>query len=107
MPYKLISLLPLQIARMLRLVRSIEPGQLADGKRWGVLVRGRGFTRLLQEDLLVGPGLIRPSSYYVPRPREFYSEASALLAAQQLRLVPRRGSTPSLDSSPPRYWTRT
>src|SRR3546814_14501165 len=70
MPYKLISLLPLQVARLLRLIRAIEPVSLNDGKHWGLLVRGRGFTRLLQEDLLVGPGLMRPASYYLPRPRE-------------------------------------
>src|SRR3546814_10060260 len=83
MPYKLISLLPLQVARLLRLIRAIEPVSLNDGKHWGLLVRGRGFTRLLQEDLLVGPGLMRPASYYLPRPREFYSEASAVRARSE------------------------
>ena len=103
MSHKQISLLPLQIARLLHLVRAVEPVLLDDGMHWGLLVRGRGFTRLLQEDLLVGPGLIRPASYCVPRPREFYSEASALLAAQHLRLVPRRGS---VHAPAPQFWTR-
>lgn len=103
MPYKLISLLPLQIARLLHLVRAIEPAPLNDGKHWGLLVKGRGFTRFLQEDLLVGPGLTRPASYYLPRPREFSSEASALLAAQHLRLIPRRSSG---HGAAPRFWAR-
>lgn len=88
MPYKLVPLLPLQIVRMLRLDPTVEPAPLDDGKHWGLLVRERGSTTFLREDLIAGPDLMRPAGYHLSRSREYYSEASAVLAAQSLGLLP-------------------
>ena len=79
MNYKLMSLSTIQIARLLGLVRGIELVQLEGAERppWGVLIRGRGFERLLQDDILIAPTLIRPLSAYLPRPRAFFSAAHA------------------------------
>ncbi|WP_169447710.1 hypothetical protein [Luteimonas mephitis] len=103
MPYKLISLLPLQIARLLQLVRSIEPVAIDDGKEWGLLVKGRGFTRLLRDEPLLTPGHIRPACAYLPRPLTLHSKASATRAAEGLGLLPPGTSEPFV---PPKYWTR-
>lgn len=92
MPYRLISLLPLQIARILGLVRAIEPAQL-EGERapsWVLLVRGRGFTRILRDEPLASPNLIRPSSWSLPRPIRFPSQQLAATYAQSVGLLPRR-----------------
>lgn len=79
MTYKLMSLVNVQIARLLGLVRTLEAIKLSDTQRpvWGVQVRGRGFDRLVQDDILIAPTLIRPLSAYTPRPHVFYSEAQA------------------------------
>jgi len=102
MPYKLISLLPLQIARLLQLVRSIEPVALGDGREWGLLVKGHGFTRLLQDEPLLAPGLIRPACDYRPHPLTLHSKASAIRAAEGLGLLPPGTSEPVVL---PKYWT--
>ena len=79
MAYKLMSLTTIQIARLLGLVRAVELVRLEGAERslWGVLIRGRGFERLLQDDILIAPTLIRPLSAYLPRPRAFFSPAHA------------------------------
>lgn len=91
---KLISLLPLQIARLLLLIRSIEAAQLENEKpaQWVLLIRGRGFTRILRDDPLVGPNLMRPSNWNRPRPLRFPSRASAETYGQTVGLLPRRTS---------------
>jgi len=52
MKYGLISLLPVQVARLFRLVHSVEPVLLDESPRksWVLLVRGRGFTRILRDE---------------------------------------------------------
>lgn len=79
MPYKLMSLPTIQLARLLGLVRRVEAVRLepADRPSWAVLVDGRGFTRLLRDDVLIAPTLIRPLSAYRPHPRVFFSLGSA------------------------------
>src|SRR5690606_24215690 len=49
MKYGLISLLPLQAARILGLMRTVEAVRLDEDSRpaWVLLARGRGFTRIL------------------------------------------------------------
>ena len=71
MTYKLMSLVNVQLARLLGLVRTLEAVPLDDTRRraWGVRVRGRGFDRLVQDDILIAPTLIRPLSAYTPRAR--------------------------------------
>lgn len=92
MQYGLISLMPLQFARALGLVRSIEPAMLEDDKvrSWVLVVRGRGFTRILRDEPLVSPNLIRPSNWNLPRPSRFASKQLAVTFAQSLGLLPRR-----------------
>lgn len=79
MTYKLMSLPTIQAARLLGLVRRVEAVRLetADRPSWVVRVDGRGFRRLLRDDILIAPTLIRPSSAYRPRPRVFFSLGSA------------------------------
>lgn len=64
-----------QLARLLGLVRAIKVVKFERAGRpgWGVLVRGRGFDRLIQDDILFGPTLIWPLCAYIPRPRSFHS----------------------------------
>lgn len=59
MRYRLISLFPLQMARLFGLVRAIEPAQVFDGRTssWVLIVRGRGFTRVLRDEPLPAPNL--------------------------------------------------
>lgn len=79
MTHKLMSLATLQIARLVGLVRGVEVVRLPGSGRpsWGVLIHGRGFSRLLQDDILIAPTLIRPMSAFVPRPRAFFTAAQA------------------------------
>lgn len=90
MTYKLLSLPNVQIARLLGLVREIAVVRLKGTKRpaWGVLIRGRGFERLLLDDILIAPTLIRPLSAYIPRPRAFFSPAHAQRVIDGMGLTP-------------------
>ena len=49
MDARLISLPCVQLARLVGLVRRVEPVELEDSREWGLLIRGRGFTRLLEQ----------------------------------------------------------
>ncbi len=91
MQYRLISLLPLQLARLLRLVHSIDAVQLqvTTAPQWVLLANGRGFTRILRDEPLNSPGLLRPASGSLPRPMHFPSRTVAVTYAQSLGLVPR------------------
>lgn len=88
--YKLMSLATIQIARLLGLVRGIEVLKLDGTERpsWGVLIRGRGFERVLQDDILIAPTLIRPLSAYTPRPRAFFSAGHAKKFIRSMGLTP-------------------
>lgn len=90
MTYKLMSQVNVQIARLLGLVGGMEAVKLDHAKRpaWGVLVRGRGFDRLIQDDILIAPTLIRPLSAYTPRPRVFHSEGQAKRFIEGMGLTP-------------------
>jgi len=100
MQYGLISLFPVQLARMLGLVRNVSPVQLAVGRQpsWALLVNGRGFTRILRNEPLVAPGLIRPSGWRLPRPERFPSREAATTYAQSIGLMPRRTVWPVRES---------
>lgn len=92
MRYRLISLFPLQMARLFGLVRAIEPAQMFDGRTssWVLIVRGRGFTRVLRDEPLPAPNLIRPDGWNLPRPLRFPSEQVAVTYAASMGLLPRR-----------------
>src|SRR3546814_17038370 len=79
MQYGLISLFPVQIARVLGLVRSVSPVRLAVGNQpvWPLLINGRGLPRILRNEPLVAPGLINPSNGWLPRPERFPSRQEA------------------------------
>lgn len=84
---RLIGLFPLQLARLIGLVRSVTPVPTGPGKRdWVLRVEGYGFRRVLQDDILVAPNLIRPSGWDLPRPRTFFSRAHAIRVARNLGL---------------------
>lgn len=90
MTYKLMSLPTIQIARLLGLVRGFAVVKLEGTERpsWGVLIRGRGFERVLQDDILIASTLIRPLSAYTPRPRAFFSAGHARQFIQNMGLTP-------------------
>ncbi|WP_211369387.1 hypothetical protein [Pseudoxanthomonas kalamensis] len=90
MEARLISLPLVQVARLLGLVRSVEPVELQDNREWGLLIRGRGFTRLLEQELLYAPNLIRPVGWSTPRPITFRGRKAAATYAQHIGLLPRQ-----------------
>lgn len=94
MRYGLISLFPLRIARLFGLVRVIEPIQVFDGRAssWVLVVRGRGFTRVLRDEPLPASSLIRPDGWNAPRPLRFPSEQVAMTYARSVGLLPQRSS---------------
>lgn len=76
----LIGSTTVSIAKAVGLVTKIQPVRLASGQRkqWALLVEGRGFARLLREDVLPpSPDLIRPLGWDTARPETFYSKAHA------------------------------
>ena len=90
MEARLIGLTLAQLARLVGLVRRIEPVELEDSREWGLLIRGRGFTRLLEQELLHAPNLIRPVGWSTPRPITFRGKPAALTYAHHVGLLPRR-----------------
>ena len=90
MEARLISLSLVQLARLSGLVRRIEPVELEDSREWGLLIRGCGFTRLLEQELLHAPNLIRPVGWSTPRPLTFRGKQAAVIHAQHLGLLPRQ-----------------
>lgn len=96
MKYGLISLLHLQLLRVLGLVRSIEPAELASttSRRWVLLVKSRGFTRILRDEPLASPHLLRPSNWNAPRPMCFDSRHMTEAYGQHIGLLPRRKRWP-------------
>lgn len=87
--YRLISMLPLQILRLLGLVRAVEPIQLqgARAKEWALIIRGRGFTRLLRDEDVM-PSQLGGIGWMLPRPMRFPAHSTALRYAQGMGLVP-------------------
>ena len=90
MEVRLISLPTVHLARLVGLVRSIDPVELEGSKEWGLLIRGRGFDRLLEQELLHAPNLIRPVGWSTPRPLTFRGKQAAVTYAQHLGLLPRQ-----------------
>ncbi len=88
MEVRLMSHSCVQLARLVGLVRRVELAQLENDKEWGLLIRGRGFDRLLEKELLDVPGLLRPTGWATPRPVTFCSRKAAERYAQHLGLLP-------------------
>ena len=94
MQYRLMSMLPLQVLRLLRLVRAVEPAQLRGTHRneWVLAVRGRGFDRILRdEDVLPSPQF-GGADWMLPRPKRFNTRAAAVSYAQAMGLRPAKTS---------------
>lgn len=90
MKYGLISLLPVQVARLFRLVHNVEPVLLDEQPRksWVLLIRGRGFTRILRDEHVLSPYLLRPVDPSLPRPMRFPSRQGAAGHARSVGLMP-------------------
>ncbi len=81
-----IDLFGLRAARALQLVRAIQPAR-TDAVDWGILIRGRGFTRWLRQDPLPGFFLYRGQCPTRRAPWRFPNRELALRMAQTLGLV--------------------
>jgi len=94
MKYGLISPFPVQVARLLGLVRTVEAVRLDEGTRpaWVLLVRGRGFTRILRDEPLMSPSLLLTIDPTVPRPMRFLARGAAVGYAQSVGLMARQTS---------------
>ena len=94
MKYGLISLFPVQIARLLGLIRTVEVVRL-DGKHrpmWTLLLRGHGFARILRDEPLMSPNLLRTVDPTVPRPMQFLTCHAATAYAQSVGLMAKQTS---------------
>lgn len=87
-----------QLVRLLGLVKRVRPVKMGLGKKWGVLVEGRGFARLLEQELLDAPGLHRLHSWASPRPMAFVSRAAAEHYARAVGLIRATGWQMAEDS---------
>lgn len=89
---KLIGLSTLHFAHLFGLVRSIELARVDDGRRrpWVLLVRGRGFNRILQDAARVPVDPLRQGGWWPPRPARFPTAAAARDFAMHRRLWPSR-----------------
>ncbi len=108
MECKLISPMTASIARWLGLVHAIEVAQLEDDSEdtpWVILVRGKGFNRLIRD----APAPVwAPIADQMPHPQRFRTRERAELYGMDMRLLPRvkqwrvtdrpRSSTPHLAS---------
>ena len=94
MKYGLISLSSAQIARLLGLVRTVEAVHPDEASRpaWALLVSGRGFIRILRDEPLMSPGLLRTIDPTVPRPMQFLARRAAVGYAQSIGMMPRQTS---------------
>lgn len=93
MKYPLIATSTAQLAKTFGLVRSVEAVQLEATKpaAWTLLVRGRGFTRLLRHSPMPpSANLIRPAGWDSPRPMDFRSPRAAEAHAESIGLMPRK-----------------
>lgn len=87
MTYRRMDLLVFRLARLFGLVKAVRPIKLTGRPAWALLIEGRGFKRLLEDQLLDAPGLHRPAGGRVPRARRFYTEREAVLYAEQMGLI--------------------
>lgn len=91
MDYRLIGPMTVQLARTLFLIKGARPVKLVGGGRnWALLVEGRGFVRLLQDDMLPPGNLYASSRAGSPRPRTFFSCEHAVAEAERIGLKRRR-----------------
>ncbi|GAA3913905.1 hypothetical protein [Luteimonas lutimaris] len=90
MEARLIAPSTVELAKLVGLVKAIEPVEVSYGKGWGLLVRGRGFARLVEKEILYSPNFIWPVERPAPVPLTFSNKTEALAYAQRSGLHPRR-----------------
>ena len=91
MDFKLIDPMVVQLARALFLIKRARPVLLSGRTRnWALLVEGRGFSRLLQDEAPALGNLHRPSTAGMRRPRTFFSREHAVTVAQSMGLIRNR-----------------
>ncbi len=94
MQYGLISIFTVQIARLLGLVRTVVVVRL-DGTphpMWTLLIKGRGFSRILRNEPLMSPYLLRTVDPIVSRPMQFLTYRAAMAYAQSVGLMAKQTS---------------
>ena len=88
MDFKLIDPMAVQLARALFLIKGARPVLLAGRtQNWVLLIEGRGFSRLLEDEAPAFDNVHRPSTAKMRRPRPFFSRAHAVAAARSMGLV--------------------
>ena len=85
-PPKTILPVELQVAKWFRLVKRIRIVPLAGRCRYGLLVEGRGFQKMLDAEIPHAASIHRSCTASFPRPREFFSEAHARNCAESFGL---------------------
>lgn len=90
---RLMSLPAIHLLRLLGLIHAVEPIEVTGTGPWRlhVLARGRGFVRLIEDELLDAPVLHRPSSALEPRAKRFSSHAAAARYIRSVGLGNGRG----------------
>lgn len=93
MHYRLMSLPTIHVLRLIGLIHAVEPVQIGGDVRWrwAVLVRGRNFHRLIEDELLEAPALHRPRCALEPRAKRFPGHAAAQRYAHSVGLGNGRG----------------
>lgn len=101
LPARTILPVELQLARCLGLVKRVRIIPLPQKCRWGLLIEGRGFKRLLDAELPDSPGLLRPVPLPAPIPRAFFSKEHAKREAKRLGLSFTKAQVPRKKNSAP------
>jgi hypothetical protein len=77
LPTRTILPIELQVARLLRLVKRVRIVPLPVPRRYGLLIEGRGFQRMLDAETLREASIHRPIPASMSQPRVFFSEEHA------------------------------
>ena len=85
-PSRTILPFELQVAKWLRLVKLVRIVRLPDRRRYGLLVEGRGFRRMLDAEIPHASSIHRPIPASISQPRMFFSNAHARSFAKSLGL---------------------
>lgn len=77
LPTRTILPIELQVARLLRLVKRVKIVRLPVPHRYGLLIEGRGFLRMLDSETTYPAEVHRPAPASISQPRTFFSTAHA------------------------------
>lgn len=91
MEYKLLDLTLAQLGRLFFLIKRFEAVEIGHGRdRWAILIHGRGFTRLLEEDVLPMRGALYPAASFGARPKAFPNRQTAENWMRHMGMLPRQ-----------------